>query len=376
MDGTPFVTVLVPTLNEERDISECIVAIGDQTYGASNIELLVIDGQSSDATVINARQSASGFGFPRFFVLANPVQRTTTALNIGLATAVGDFIIRVDARSRVQANYVERCVALLSNDTQIGVVGGAQVGLPRGPDALASGIARGLRNRLSTGLGRYRWSTRSGATDTVWMGAFRAEDLRRLGGWDSSVGLNEDYELNARFRSQGFLVWYAADLRSGYLPRDTLRALARQYWAYGKAKGRSWAGGSRMEVRHIALLVAPIFAAASWVFVGRQMGWLAAAVAIPTGLVAIDQVGSSGPAPFRVRCLAAATIAVYAASWFAGVVFGIPAGRLVRRRRRPGHDQHREAQAPEVPAPSERSGEPGREKVETCSFKDGEATCP
>ena len=54
------------------------------------------------------------------------------------------------------------------------------------------------------------------------MGAFRTDELRRLGGWDDATALNEDFELSQRYVASGQVVWFDARLRSGYLARPSL----------------------------------------------------------------------------------------------------------------------------------------------------------
>ena len=187
-------------------------------------------------------------------VVENPRRRTSTSLNEGLAAASGDVLVRLDARSRVQPDYVRRCVDVLTERPEVGVVGGRQVPTPRSGSVLDRGITRALRNRYTTGLARYRRATEAGPTDTVWMGVFRAEELRALGGWDDEVALNEDWALNRTYRDSGSSVWLDPDLVSSYLPRPDLPSVARQHFFFGRVKGLWWARGMRPEPRQLAML--------------------------------------------------------------------------------------------------------------------------
>ncbi len=236
MTEAPLVTVVVPARDEEEDIGGCIDAVAAQDHGADRIQLVVVDADSADRTVEEVRRAAANHPFADVVIDRNPKRRTSVGLNVGLTHARGEYVARVDARSRIPAHYIATCVAVMA-DERVGVVGGAQVAQPRTARAVDRGIARALRNRWATGLSRYRRATTSGPSDTVWMGFFRTDELRAIGGWSEAVALNEDYELNGRYRDRGRWVWFEAELRSGYLPRSSLRLLGRQYFFFGRVKG-------------------------------------------------------------------------------------------------------------------------------------------
>src|SRR5262249_57594112 len=129
--------------------------------------------------------------------------------------------------------------------------GGGEVGGPGADPALEVGLARAERNRLTSGFSRYRRSTTSGPAEHVWMGSFRADELRALGGWDDATALNEDFELSQRYIASGKQVWFDARLRSGYLARPSLAALGRQHFYFGRVKGMWWARGRRPLPRQV-----------------------------------------------------------------------------------------------------------------------------
>jgi succinoglycan biosynthesis protein ExoA len=316
----PLVTVILPARNEEGDIAGCIDAIGAQDHGADRIQLVVVDADSADRTVDEARRAAARHPFAEVVVDRNPTRRTSVGLNVGLRHARGDYVARIDARSRIPCHSVSTCVAVRA-DERVGVVGGAQVAQPRSERPVDRGIARALRNRWATGLSRYRRGTTSGPSDTVWMGFFRTDELRAIGGWSEAVALNEDYELNGRYRDRGRWVWFEAGLRSGYLPRSSLRLLGRQYFFFGRVKGLWWARGDRPAPRQMALLVVPVAAAAAGWQSWRRLG-PGSLLILPAALLGLEAAGGDGPADLPSHIAGAAAIAVLSGSWWVGVVAG------------------------------------------------------
>ena len=220
--GKPLVSVIIPALNEAGDIAGCIEAIGAQDYPASAIEVVLIDGASTDGTVESATRSRA-LRLRPVCCLAKPKGAHGLRSERRSASRAGRVRRADRRRSRVQTDYVSLCVGLLADRCDVGEVGGAQIATPRSAHALEVGLARAQRNRLTSGFSRYRRSVVSGPAEHVWMGAFRADELRRLGGWDDATALNEDFELSQRYIASGQVVWFDARLRSGYLARPSLR---------------------------------------------------------------------------------------------------------------------------------------------------------
>ena len=324
------VTVVVPARNEARYIARCVEHIARQDYPANWIELLVVDGGSTDGTGSVATEAMRRWNIADGHVLDNPAGTTPSNLNTGLAKARGDILCRVDARTLIEPHYVRTCVETLTSRPDIAVVGGAQhaVAIDRHP--ISIGIARALNNRYSMGFSRYRRTSRSGEGDTVYLGAFRTEELRRFGGWNEQFPTNQDFELNRRMSAHG-LVWFDASLRSGYIPRPTLRLLLQQYVRFGRGKVRYWrSADARPESRQIALVgagaVGVVGAGVMLALPNKAKVHSAAGLLVAAAMV--EHVGATGPEGRIVaRACAIAAMGVTTSGWLAGVVMEMLAGR-------------------------------------------------
>ncbi len=330
MNPLPLVTVLVPARNEAADIARCLAHIAAQDYPVNRLEVLVVDGNSVDGTARVVGSEFGRYGFEHGAVLAESIGTTPRSLNLGLRKARGEIICRVDARTLIPPHYVRTCVDILRSRPEVAVVGGAQRAVARDGRALSLGIARALNNRWAMGLSRYRRSSTSGATDTVYLGAFRTADVVAAGGWDERLDTNQDFDLNRRMGKHG-VVWYACSLESGYLPRPDLRSLWRQYTRFGGWKVRYWRlTGDRPRPRQVALMSIVPFAAVAGTAAFLRRPWLT----VLAGVAAVSVVETHGTAAPRAgvasRAAGGVAIGVVGCGWSWGLwreVIRVPRSR-------------------------------------------------
>jgi len=203
-------------------------AIVGQGY-PGELELVLAVGPGHDDTLGVAHRLAAQD--PRITVVENPSGRTPEALNLAVAAARHDIIVRVDGHGFLSDGYIERAVTLL------GQTGAANVGgimLAKGETDFERAVAVAMTSPLGVGGARFHTGGSAGPADTVYLGVFRREWLEKAGGYDPRFTRAQDWELNYRIRQAGGLVWFDPELTVRYRPRGTFRALARQYRDYGR----------------------------------------------------------------------------------------------------------------------------------------------
>lgn len=226
----PRLSVIMPVRNEGDHLEAAVAAVLAQRY-PGELQLVLAVAPSTDATGSIAQRLAEAD--PVITVVDNPAGTTPAALNRAIAVATGDVIARVDAHAELTPGYLEGAVDILE-ETGAANVGGIQRAV--GTTPMQRAIAAAMSSRFGTGDARFHYGGEPGPIDSVYLGVFRAEVLRELGGFDERLLRNQDYELNVRIRRHGELVWFDPRLEVLYRPRGSLSALASQYWQYGRWK--------------------------------------------------------------------------------------------------------------------------------------------
>lgn len=227
--GSLLVSIVVPMLNEERYIGGCLDSILAGSFPLEQSEVLVVDGGSLDRSREIVRGKAKQH--PSLRLLDNPRRIQGAAMNIGIQSARGKYILRMDAHSEYPRDYVQNCIEELER-TGADNVGGAWEVAPARPGFLARSLTLTVQHWFGVGNAKYRTGG-GGYVDTVPFGAFRRELFDRVGLFREDLSVHEDYELNARIRAAGGRIYLSGRIRNTYYQESTLGGYLRKAWKYG-----------------------------------------------------------------------------------------------------------------------------------------------
>jgi cellulose synthase/poly-beta-1,6-N-acetylglucosamine synthase-like glycosyltransferase len=202
-DHAISVAFVVPAFNEEGNVGHCIASIdraGELHAGVTRV--YVVDNGSSDRTAEVARAVLGACQAVTGTVLECLQPGKSHALNLGLAAAEEDIVIRVDADTIVEPDVISRAVAHFA-DPVVGAVGG----LPA-PKDLTTVFAPLRLIEVLERIAFVRVATN--AIDAVMvapgtLAVYRRELLAELGGF--ATGINgEDADMAIRIGRLGYVV--------------------------------------------------------------------------------------------------------------------------------------------------------------------------
>ena len=227
----PSVTVAIPAYNEEDYIEGVIKKFQHSAY-PNVVEILIADGRSTDQTAAIIDRITTED--PRVRRIDNPDKIQSAGLNRMIEVARGEYLLRADAHCVYSDNYIQASVDAALQSGALNT-GGAQRFIAETP--FQSYIALAVRSLFGSGGARYRDETYTGYADTVFIGCYKTDVVRRLGGFRTDNGPNEDTELNLRLqKEQENAIYISSDIAVWYYPRKTLKSLYIQYFRYGKGR--------------------------------------------------------------------------------------------------------------------------------------------
>jgi len=267
----PLVSVIIACRNEERFISRCLESIFASDYSQDRLEVLVIDGCSTDGT--RAVVEAWSIKHPSIRLFTNPQKITPVAFNIGVDHAKGDLIMIMSAHATYDPAAIGNCVRH-SFGYNADNVGGIWKIEARESGLIADTIVVALSHPFGVGGGLYR--TTKGHdfrwVDTAAFGCYRREVFRRIGKYNEQLLRNQDLELNLRLKMSGGATLLAPDVVIHYSARTDIRTFCKHSFQDGLWVILSFAYSEIMPVswRHLVPLA----------FVSSMIMFGAAAMAI------------------------------------------------------------------------------------------------
>jgi glycosyltransferase involved in cell wall biosynthesis len=277
----PFVSVIVPCRNEEKQLAQCLDSILANDYPKDRMEILVVDGMSEDRTREIVNEYAERY--PCVRLVENPEKHIPAAMNVGIRNGRGDSIIKMDAHSTYQSNHISLCVAYQEKYGAENVGGICRMS-PGADTAVAQAIVLALAHRLGSGnakvkvgVGEPTWA------DSAAFGCFKRECFSRVGLFDERLTRSSDMDMNMRIRAAGGRILLVPEIVINYCSDPDLKT----FWKHNFADGL-WAtyvlkfGSKAWSWRHwiplalvLSLLVSFTLSAVSLRFLWLGLGIVA-----------------------------------------------------------------------------------------------------
>lgn len=242
----PPISIVMGLRNEERYLEQCLESLTTQDYPHDLIEIILIDGMSTDRSPEIIKAWAERDSRIRFFT--NPARIVSVGMNLGIREAKYDLILWPSGHALLEPSHLKQSVATM-RETDAAAVGGYLRTVGRGPIGRANAAI--LSSRFGVGGGAHRVGGKSGWVPTVTMALYKKSAILAAGGFDESLSRNQDVELHAQMNKRGLRSYLNVDIRPTYLCRDSVGGLLKQAWKNGYwniASTRQGAGG--FSLRH------------------------------------------------------------------------------------------------------------------------------
>ncbi|MFM2024330.1 MAG: hypothetical protein RLZZ56_343 [Actinomycetota bacterium] len=304
----PKVSVIMPVLNEEHHLADAVASVLAQDFDG---ELLIALGPSTDGTDQVAAKLAKSDS--RIRLVPNPRGLTTVGMNLCIAEAKHEYIVRIDAHSEPAANYIARGIEIL-NETGADLLGGVMAA--KGKTLFQRAVAWAYTSRFGLGGATYHVGGTAGEAESAYLGIFSKSALELVGGYDESIIRGEDWDLAQRIKASGSLVWFSPELSVTYWPRSSWTGLAKQFYSTGVWRGdltkRDLARTSLRYFIPPALVISLVLGIVLATF-GLAIGWIPL-LSYVAAITAVGFYSKLAPVPL--------TLATMHLSWGFGFIVG------------------------------------------------------
>lgn len=324
----PSVSVILPIRNERAYIEDALHALLTQERLPARYDIIVVDGMSDDGTREIVQRIADRD--PRVQLVDNEKRIVSSALNIGIARAQGEIIIRVDGHTRVAPDFIRANLELLEEHPEAWSVGGPIA--HRGKTTFARGVAAAMSSRFGVGGANHRRETYEGYAEGAVFPAFRRTIFDRVGLFDEELVRNQDDEFNFRITAGGGKIYISPRVKHDYFVRGSLRGLAQQYVQYSYWKVAVFRKHRKIvAARHLAPVVFLVGAPACLITAAiapPPLSWVALAPLVAYGGLLTAAMVSAGIRERSVLVGVSAGVATAAmhVAYGTGTLLGILAG--------------------------------------------------
>lgn len=230
------VAVVIPTLNEEKFIEQCLESVIQQTFPFEEMDVMVVDGGSKDKTceIVNRISQK----YPNVRLIHNPRKIQSIAFNIGVKESTTPYIVRLDAHASYSKPYIETCVKHLMELPDVGNSGGVCNIQPQRHELVPEASA--ILNQVKFGIGgaSYRVGAPEGYADEVPFGCYPRKVIEDVGGMREDLARGEDNEFYSRIKKAGYKIYLDPKAVITYYARDTFNGNMKQMYANGLSIGK------------------------------------------------------------------------------------------------------------------------------------------
>ena len=230
-NNSKILSVLIPCRNEEKYLETCLDSILNTNYLKKDLEVFVIDGNSTDNTRAIAEQYEKKYDF--IHLVINEQNTVPFAMNLGIKKSSANYIIRLDAHSRIPENYFSELIKW-SEKLNADNVGAIWITDVKNKNIKSNSIIKVLSSRFGVGNSFFRIGVdQVKEVDTVPFGCYKKEVFEKIGLYDTRLTRNQDIELNKRLKRNNGKIFLLPDLFCKYFARETFAGLAKNNFGNG-----------------------------------------------------------------------------------------------------------------------------------------------
>lgn len=232
-----FITICVIAYNEENTLPSVLADIAAQDYAHKDIEVLLVDSASTDAThrvmhrFVRENVMNPARGFRDVKVLSNPKRTLPCGWNVALQAYKGEAILKVDAHAAIPKDFVRKNVAVLESGEDI--CGGQRPNIIQNPTPFRNTLLLAESSMFGSSIAPYRNNPGKSYVKSMFHAAYKRCVFDKTGGFNEHLARTEDNEMHYRMRKAGFQLCFDPDIISYQYTRPDFKKMLKQKYANG-----------------------------------------------------------------------------------------------------------------------------------------------
>ena len=225
------VSIIITARNEEKYLPMLFEDILNQTYPLQNIEVVLMDSNSTDNTRNLMEEFKNNNESLSVQIVTNERQIQAAGFNEGVKHATGDVVLKIDAHSRIPQDFVQKNV----NEIIAGafVCGGNRPTVVDSDDDFSKTLHIVEESALGSSIANYRKSNVKRKVNSIFHGMYRKEVFEKVGLADERLLRTEDNEFHYRVRKAGYDIIFNPEIESYQYIRPTFTKMIQQKFANG-----------------------------------------------------------------------------------------------------------------------------------------------
>ena len=225
------VSIIITARNEEKYLPMLFEDILNQTFPLQNIEVVLMDSNSTDNTRLVMEEFKKNNETLSVQIVTNERQIQATGFNEGVKHATGDVVLKIDAHSRIPADFVQKNVDEILAGAY--VCGGNRPTVVDSADDFSKTLHIVEESALGSSIANYRKSDVKRKVNSIFHGMYRKEVFDKVGLADERLLRTEDNEFHYRVRKAGYDIIFNPEIESYQYIRPTFTKMIQQKFANG-----------------------------------------------------------------------------------------------------------------------------------------------
>ena len=234
------VTFGVIAYNEHRYLPDLLKDLLNQTYPKELVEVILVDGDSSDDTMQIMRNFQHKYKsvYKDIKVFNNPKRIQPAGWNVVIMNSTEEVLLRIDAHARLREDFIENSIACINSGEY--VCGGPRENIIDEDIAWKRVLLTAEQSMFGAGIALYRQEAKEKKyVKSVFHGAYRRDVLDDVGLFNEELIRTEDNEYHYRVRAAGYQICYDPQIHSYYQTRSSLKGMLQQKYLNGLWIGKT-----------------------------------------------------------------------------------------------------------------------------------------